>query len=183
MIYDRGCPHLFVTFSAADIQWPDLHRHMPRIYDVRGDIQALDAAIDVDDIIREANEERNRVRNASNDVNLNPAIVAEYLIRRFDAFYATVLTKVFKIGDYWYRFEWQDRGSGHIHGFLWIIDGPVASVRNDLTRQAMADYWADFITAWNPNQHLEQIGKNPASMPFNLQQNTVRNLTEAINRF
>jgi hypothetical protein len=24
-----GTPHAFVTFSSADIQWPDMHRHMP----------------------------------------------------------------------------------------------------------------------------------------------------------
>src|SRR5438477_953631 len=29
MIKDLHCPHLFITFSAADVQWPDLHHHMP----------------------------------------------------------------------------------------------------------------------------------------------------------
>ena len=30
-ICDPNCksPHLFFTVSAADIQWPDLHQHMP----------------------------------------------------------------------------------------------------------------------------------------------------------
>ena len=30
-IHDPTCksPHLFFTVSAADIQWPDLHQHMP----------------------------------------------------------------------------------------------------------------------------------------------------------
>jgi hypothetical protein len=28
-IRDLGCPSVFFTCSAADIQWPDLHRHMP----------------------------------------------------------------------------------------------------------------------------------------------------------
>ena len=30
-IYNPNCesPHLFFTVSAADIQWPDLHQHMP----------------------------------------------------------------------------------------------------------------------------------------------------------
>ena len=26
--------------------------------------------------------------------------------------------------DFWYRYEWQERGSGHIHGFLWLKDAP-----------------------------------------------------------
>jgi hypothetical protein len=28
-IRERGCPDIFWTLSAADLQWPDLHRHMP----------------------------------------------------------------------------------------------------------------------------------------------------------
>ena len=30
MVKDLKCPHVFVTASAADIQWKDLHRHMPQ---------------------------------------------------------------------------------------------------------------------------------------------------------
>ena len=30
MVKDLKCPHVFVTASAADIQWTDLHRHMPQ---------------------------------------------------------------------------------------------------------------------------------------------------------
>ena len=30
------------------------------------------------------------------------------------------------IRQFWYRFEWQERGSGHIHGFLWLQDAPEA---------------------------------------------------------
>ncbi|KAF9501698.1 hypothetical protein BDN71DRAFT_1438317 [Pleurotus eryngii] len=25
---------------------------------------------------------------------------------------------------FWYRYEWQERGSGHVHGFLWLKDAP-----------------------------------------------------------
>ncbi|CAK5270706.1 unnamed protein product [Mycena citricolor] len=30
MIRVKGSPHLFFTLSAADLQWPDLHHHMPK---------------------------------------------------------------------------------------------------------------------------------------------------------
>ena len=30
MIRDLKCPHVFVTASAADVQWKDLHRFMPQ---------------------------------------------------------------------------------------------------------------------------------------------------------
>jgi ATP-dependent DNA helicase PIF1 len=175
MIYNIGCPHLFVTFSAADLHWPDLHQHMPRIYDTQGDPVMLEAS--------EALEDQIRAKYASNNVSNNPAITADYLTRRFTAFFKLVLSEVFNISDHWYRFEWQDRGSGHIHGFIWLKDGPIPSVRTDNLRHELAVYWANYITAYNPDQHLAQIGKNPASVPFVRQQNTVRSLTEAINRF
>ena len=31
-----------------------------------------------------------------------------------------ILTPKFNVMDYWYRFEWQSRGSPHTHGFVWI---------------------------------------------------------------
>jgi hypothetical protein len=30
MIKDLKCPHVFIAASAADVQWKDLHRFMPR---------------------------------------------------------------------------------------------------------------------------------------------------------
>jgi len=30
MVKDLKCPHVFVTASAADIQWKDLHHYMPQ---------------------------------------------------------------------------------------------------------------------------------------------------------
>jgi hypothetical protein len=29
-IHEKGTPDMFWTLSAADLQWPDLHRHMPQ---------------------------------------------------------------------------------------------------------------------------------------------------------
>ena len=90
----------FFTFSAADMQWPDLHRHMPP----SGSIRA------------QTGPETYRARNE--DLSNNPHIAAAWLKKRFDIFFEKVLKKKFNITDHWYRFEWQQRGSGHIHGRL-----------------------------------------------------------------
>lgn len=56
---DCGTPHVFFTCSSADVQWPDMHQHMP-------------------------NHNPNTAENATsyctqlNDLNQNPAIAAYY---------------------------------------------------------------------------------------------------------
>lgn len=60
MIKQLHCPHLFLTFSAADVQWPDLHHHMPS--------QPPPNAID---------QERARIFNQN--LNESPGITIYYL--------------------------------------------------------------------------------------------------------
>jgi hypothetical protein len=65
-IRDPNCksPHLFFTVSAADIQWPDLHQHMPAHTGVPP----------------ENEQEAYRIRMAN--LNENPAIAAYYFQKR-----------------------------------------------------------------------------------------------------
>ena len=63
MIRQIGTPHAFVTHSAADIQWPDLHVHMPS----HPDPGATEA-------------ERQRFNYKS--INENPALAAWWFQRR-----------------------------------------------------------------------------------------------------
>ena len=54
----------------------------------------------------------------------NPAVADWFFYHRItkyiDAFYVNVLG----VTDYWYRFEWQHRGSPHVHGVAWLPDAP-----------------------------------------------------------
>lgn len=94
-----------------------------------------------------------------------------------------VIKKYFKVADFWYRFEWQSRGSGHVHEFIWLEDQPPPSTMTEKSREALAKYWASIVSAINPDQSLPQLGVNPASLPFSKQKNTLRDLTECLNRF
>jgi ATP-dependent DNA helicase PIF1 len=166
MVRNLDCPHLFFTFSAADIQWLDLHVQMP---DFPG---------------REAfTTDPLRHRKASQNVTDNPHITAEYLACRFKAFFDKVMKRVLPVADYWYRFEWQQRGSGHIHGFLWLHDEPNPSTVDEMARQRIVDYWGPRVTAMNPQQTQFQAGANPASLPFSQRENTQRHLAESLNWF
>ena len=100
MVLNLNAPHLFITASAADLQWFDLHAQMPGF---------------------ERHSERTeheQYRAASDNLTHNPHIAAKYLTCRFELFLKHVICKVFKVRDHWYRYEWQARGSGHVHSFL-----------------------------------------------------------------
>ena len=159
------CPHLFFTFSAADLQWHDLRVQMPdfeRLFEL---------------------SEQEQYRAAARNLTDNPHIAAAYLVKRFELFFSCVIKKLFDVQDYWYRFEWQDRGSGHIHGFLWLNGPPQPNTDTEESRNAMAQYWTQFVTASNPQRNLQQIGKNPASLPFGERSNTKLHLAECITRY
>ena len=107
-ICDPHCksPHLFFTVSAADIQWPDLHQHMPAHTGPPP----------------ENEQEAYQIWMAN--LNENPAIAAYYFKKRWEIFYDEVVKPQLDVVDYWWRFEWQHWGSSHIHGFLWLRNAP-----------------------------------------------------------
>jgi hypothetical protein len=51
------------------------------------------------------------------------------------------------------RYEWQHRGSAHIHGFLWLQDAPNMERldwSNPSDVHAAKTYFDRYVTAWNP---------------------------------
>jgi hypothetical protein len=117
-----GTSPVFLVFSAADMQWQDLHRHFPCFSDV-----AL-----ADDLTRS--------RFVWDGVQTHPHLVASYLVIRFQAFADHVLRPFLRFTDHWYRFEWQARGSGHHHCLFWIPTAPPLDHDTDESRAAFAQY-------------------------------------------
>ena len=74
-IQDKNCksPHLFFTVSATDIQWPDLHQHMPAY------LRAPP----------ENEQDTYWIRMAN--LNENPAIAAYYFQKHWQIFYEEVV--------------------------------------------------------------------------------------------
>jgi hypothetical protein len=66
--------------------------------------------------------------------------VAYYLDIRFRTFLRHVLRPLLKITDHWIRYEWQHRGSGHIHCLFWVESGPPLDPLTDEQRATFADY-------------------------------------------
>ena len=99
MVDTLGLPTIFFTHSAADLQWPELARLIcPEDPDSRS--------------------------NRTEAVITNPAVADWFFYHRvlkfIDAFYVGVLG----VTDYWMRFEWQHRGSPHVHGLAWLPNAP-----------------------------------------------------------
>ena len=67
-------------------------------------------------------------------------------------FYLSVL----KAADYWMRFEWQHRGSPHVHGEAWLPNAPdveqllKVSDNIELVKEEIIQYANKVITTINP---------------------------------
>ena len=143
MVDALGLPTVFFTHSAADTQWPELAK-----------------------LICPNDQHNSSSRNAA--IADNPAIADFFFAHRIDkfidAFYVGIL-------DYWFRFEWQHRGSPHIHGFAWFPNAP--DVENLLATDDDSDHIAaveditsyadDVVSTMNPAIAMD--GSNPETAP------------------
>ena len=137
---------VFLTLSCADMQWHDLQRHLPRFTDyLTGD-------------------DRTRQRIVWSNVQDYPHIIAHYLDIRFRAFLTHVIRPYLGVTDHWIRYEWQHRGSGHLHCLFWTESSPPLDPLTDEQRAIFAEYWGQRITAWNPDQLRLPDARNPASL-------------------
>ena len=99
MIAQIGTPTFFYTLSMADMSWPDLHKLMP------------------DDPFAPDLTPQQSSQTRFHNVATNPHIVATYLSTKHQLLLDTVLQHLdvedtARFSDFWYRFEWQARGSG-----------------------------------------------------------------------
>ena len=99
MVDTLGLPTVFFTHSAADLQWPELAQ-----------------------LICPNNRDSRTARTKA--VIDNPALSDWFFYHRVMEFLKAFYTGVLGATDYWLRFEWQHRGSPHVHGLAWLPDTP-----------------------------------------------------------
>ena len=107
MVDTLGMPTVFFTHSAADGQWPELARLI-------------------------CPDKKDSSSSRSRAVSDNPAIADWFFYHRISKF-----VDVMGAVDFWYRFEWQHRGSLHVHGIAWFADAP--DVQNLLAAEDYSD--------------------------------------------
>ena len=114
MVDTLGMPTVFFTHSAADGQWPELARLI-------------------------CPDKKDSSTSRSKAVSDNPAIADWFFYHRISKFVDTFYTDVMGAVDFWYRFEWQHRGSPHVHGIAWFADAP------DVQHLLAAEDYSDLI--------------------------------------
>ena len=131
MVDTLGLPTIFFTHSAADLQWPEL-AHL---------------------ICPEEPESRSSRTKA---VIENPAIADWFFYHRVQEFIKAYYVGVLGVTDYWMRFEWQHRGSPHVHGLAWLPNAPdveqlLSSLdTSDAVKEEITGYADGTVTTCNP---------------------------------
>lgn len=132
MVAQIGTPTVFFTLSAADYHWADIFK-----------------------LINPNIEPENLTDKQRRDLmHENPHLTAYYFQKRAGIFITKIMRKFFKVKDYWYRFEWQWRGSPHVHGLLWLENAPniddVESLNEDQINSVI-NYFDTLCSAMNYN--------------------------------
>ena len=130
MVEDLGLPSVFFTHSAADHQWPELAR-----------------LLSPDDPT--SNSSRSRA------VIKNPVISDWFFSHRIQKFVQAFYVDLLGASDYWFRFEWQHRGSPHVHGVAWFKDAPdiqqvIATEPDSRERRQLINYINQTVSTTNP---------------------------------
>ncbi|KAI3935332.1 hypothetical protein MKW98_027152 [Papaver atlanticum] len=156
MVKQLGPPTIFFTLSAADLQWPELY-----------------ALLDPENILETLSPMEKR-REKGRLLNENPLVVSWFFQKRVLIFFKEYLKKQFSVIDHWYRFEWQNRGSGHVHGFLWLKDGPEVSHigTDDQLRRLICEYFDNMVCTMNPDVTFStDIQNHPCARKVDLDSN------------
>ena len=99
LLEQKGCPTFFFTFSAADSHWPDLQR------------------------LLQNDEDETRSQRAQAVID-NPHLTDWLFVQRLEAFVTHWLNGILDAEWYWYRFEYQAKGSIHGHGCAKLKNDP-----------------------------------------------------------
>ncbi|XP_072562264.1 uncharacterized protein [Paramormyrops kingsleyae] len=142
MVRQLGIPTWFCSFSSADLRWTEL---MTAIFKQDG-IDASSAELDW-------SERCALLKN-------NPVTAARMFDYRFHCFLKDVIMSeaqpIGKIVDYFYRIEFQQRGSPHTHCLFWVEDAPKVGKDDEDEISAFIDH---YVTCEMPegNDEMHEI--------------------------
>ncbi|KAI8519597.1 hypothetical protein Bbelb_028540 [Branchiostoma belcheri] len=138
MIRQLGIPTWFVTFSAADLRWPEV------LEAIRQD----HSAVPVSDL---SWEERCDILKS------NPVTAARMFDHRVKLFFKHVIHSpsqpIGEVVDTFTRTEFQQRGSPHIHCLLWVKDAPKLNVNSD---EEICSFVDRYVSSELPNSETDK---------------------------
>ena len=121
MIRQLSLPTWFISLSAADTRWTDLLKMLTKLNN--------DAELTNTDIENMTWQEKTKL------VQKDPVTCSRYFDHRVNEFLSTVLKSncepIGKVKDYFYRVEFQQRGSPHIHMLVWVENAPTLETNSE----------------------------------------------------
>ena len=133
MMRYHGKPTFFCTFTAAENQWTDLLRNLGRLIDKK---EYTDAEIENMDA-----KEKKRL------ILADPVTCARHFNHRtrvlFSEFLGSPQGPLGEMKEFFYRVEFQNRGSPHLHCLLWMKDAPILGLDSE---DQVAAYVDKFVT-------------------------------------
>ena len=140
MIRQLGIPTFFVSFSSADLRWPEV---VNTILKQQGDTTRTAETMDW-------NEKCAVLRS-------NPVTAARMFDKRFHLFVTNVIKSkakpIGKVVDSFFRVEFQLRGSPHIHGLVWIENAPKLDTDSD---ERVKEFVDEYITCHLPTTEEDE---------------------------
>ena len=122
MVCQLSIPTIFFSLSAADTKWTNLLISLGKLLH--------NVTYTKSDIENMTWEEKCTL------ISSHPAACARYFHNRVQKFFKYVLHSPHSpfghLEDFFYRIEFQHRGSPHVHGLLWIKGAPKFDVNSDL---------------------------------------------------
>jgi len=142
MIRQLGPATLFCSFSSAETKWIHLLRILGKL---------VDAKEYSDSELENLNwEEKSRL------IQSDPVTCARHFDYQFNQFLRYFLMSnaapLGKVADWFYRVEYQQRGSPHIHMLIWLEDAPVYGCDGD---DEVTSFIVEIITCKMPNNNPE----------------------------
>ena len=144
MIRQLSLPTWFVSLSAADTRWNDLLKMLAKLND----------AIEYSDKDVEALTWQEKTRLVQKD----PVTCSRYFDHRVQEFLNTVLKNeiepIGKVLDFFYRVEFQQRGSPHIHMLIWIENAPKLEKN---TEEEIIQFVDNYLTCSTDDEEIGEL--------------------------
>ena len=157
MVDTLGPPTFFFTLSAADSFWPELYKFLDKKNELA---KALD------------NKQTAKIKNRL--LRENAKLAAWFFEKKSEWFFKNILKPLLKVLDFWYRKEFQFRGSVHIHGVLWCKNAPNVKLLNKYLNEnsevfkVYINYYDQFISAVKPEiENKIETSQHPCSINYN----------------
>ena len=134
MCEQLGDPHVFATNSYADTFCPYLMRYIIKYGNLDNS-----STWHARDPFASGISPKEKHSRRSELVRKYPHVCAAFFALKTELYIEHICSGIMGCDAHWCRYEWQSRGSTHVHYFLWLRDAPLLEFLNEWTKEAISD--------------------------------------------